>query len=100
MGAGGHNRRQSRVVKTKVISRGVAAFIMRSRHVSPAYQAQEGWQGAPLLEHRGESPDRRRPGGAAAAAVPGRDQRFAGTGLAQVNRPTLPTAWSAGRSAR
>src|SRR5580693_7781413 len=33
-----------------------------------------------------ESPDRRRPGGAAAAAVPGRDQRFAGTGLAQVNR--------------
>src|SRR5437588_318067 len=86
MGAGGHNRRQSRVVKTKVISRGVAAFIMRSRHVSPAYQAQEGRQGAPLLEHRGESPDRRRPGGAAAAAVPGRDQRFAGTGLAQVNR--------------
>src|SRR5438105_8212784 len=51
---------------------------MRSRHVSPAYQAQEGRQGAPLLEHRGESPDRRRPGGAAAAAVPGRDQRFAG----------------------
>src|SRR6266550_7846363 len=48
MGAGGHNRRQSRVVKTKVISRGVAAFIMRSRHVSPAYQAQEGRQGAPL----------------------------------------------------
>src|SRR5207249_8723139 len=86
IGAGGHNRRQSRVVKTKVISRGVAAFIMRSRHVSPAYQAQEGRQGAPLLEHRGESPDRRRPGGAAAAAVPGRDQRFAGTGLAQVNR--------------
>src|SRR5437016_6960060 len=38
------------------------------------------------LEHRGESPDRRRPGGAAASAVPGRDQRFAGTGLAQVNR--------------
>src|ERR1700719_2661209 len=59
---------------------------MRSRHVSPAHQAQEGRQGAPLLEHRGESPDRRRPGGAAAAAVPGRDQRFAGTGLAQVNR--------------
>src|SRR4029077_1811863 len=44
---------------------------MRSRHVSPAHQAQEGRQGAPLLEHRGESPDRRRPGGAAAAAVPG-----------------------------
>src|SRR5947209_3938691 len=86
MGAGGHNRRQSRVVKTKVISRGVAAFIMRSRHVPPAHQAQEGRQGAPLLEHRRESPDRRRPGGAAAAAVPGRDQRFAGTGLAQVNR--------------
>src|SRR3984893_1045448 len=59
---------------------------MRSRYVSPAHQAQEGRQGAPLLEHRGESPDRRRPGGAAAAAVPGRDQRFAGTGLAQVNR--------------
>src|SRR5882762_8101650 len=86
IGAGGHNRWQSRVVKTKVISRVVAAFIMRSRHVSPAHQAQEGRQGAPLLEHRGESPDRRRPGGAAAAAVPGRDQRFAGTGLAQVNR--------------
>ena len=34
----------------------------------------------------GESPDRQRPGGAAAAAVPGRDQRFAGTGLAQVHR--------------
>src|ERR1700730_6549333 len=64
----------------------MAAFIMRSRYVSPAHQAQEGRQGAPLLEHRGESPDRRRPGGAAAAAVPGRDQRFAGTGLAQVNR--------------
>src|SRR6201984_813429 len=59
---------------------------MRSRYVSPAHQAQEGRQGAPLLEHRGESPDRRRSGGAAAAAVPGRDQRFAGTGLAQVNR--------------
>src|SRR5258708_26322733 len=86
IGAGGHNRRQGRVVKTKVISRVVAAFIMRNRHVSPAHQAQEGRQGAPLLEHRGESPDRRRPGGAAAAAVPGRDQRFAGTGLAQVNR--------------
>src|SRR5258708_5589056 len=86
MGAGGHNRRQSGVVKTKVISWVVAAFIMRSRYVSPAHQAQEGRQGAPLLEHRRESPDRRRPGGAAAAAVPGRDQRFAGTGLAQVNR--------------
>src|SRR6267142_1931566 len=33
---------------------------MRSRYVSPAHQAQEGRQGAPLLEHRGESPDRRR----------------------------------------
>jgi hypothetical protein len=48
--AGGHNRRQSRVVKTKVISRVVAAFIMRSRYVSPAHQAQEGRYGAPLLE--------------------------------------------------
>src|SRR5438874_13242019 len=47
---------------------------------------KKGRQGAPLLEHRGESSDRRRPGGAAAAAAPGRDQRFAGTGLAQVNR--------------
>src|SRR4029077_155264 len=54
------------------------------RHVSPSHQAQEGRQRAPLLEHRGESPGRRRPCGAAAAAVPGRDQRFAGTGLAQV----------------
>src|SRR6201987_1876837 len=59
---------------------------MRSRYVSPAPKAKEGRQGAPLLEHRRESPDRRRPGGAAAAAVPGRDQRFAGTGLAQGNR--------------
>ena len=33
------------------------------------------------MEHREISPDRQRPGGAAAAAVPGRDQRFAGTGL-------------------
>src|SRR3984893_12565939 len=56
------------------------------RHVSPSHQAQEGRQRAPLLEHRGESPGRRRPCGAAAAAVPGRDQRFAGTGLAQVDR--------------
>jgi len=31
---------------------------------SPAHQAQEGRQGAPLLEHCRESPDRRRPGGA------------------------------------
>src|SRR3984893_8931480 len=56
------------------------------RHVSPSHQAQEGRQRAPLLEHRGESPGRRRPCGAAAAAVPWRDQRFAGTGLAQVDR--------------
>ena len=41
------------------------------RHVSPSHQAQEGRQRAPLLEHRGESPGRRRPCGAAAAAVPG-----------------------------
>jgi hypothetical protein len=38
------------------------------------------------LEYRGESPGRRGPCCAAAAAVPGRDQRFARTGLAQVNR--------------
>src|ERR1700686_5049746 len=43
MGAGGDNRRQSRVVKTKVISRVVAAFIMRSRHVSPAHTLAEPW---------------------------------------------------------
>jgi hypothetical protein len=49
----------------------VAAFIMRSRYVSPAHQAQEGRQGAPLLEHRGESPDRRRPGGNAASYASG-----------------------------
>src|SRR5713101_4131733 len=80
------NRRKTAVVKTLSLFTARAAPIMRSRHVSPPYQAQEGRQGAPLLEHRGESPDRRGPRGAAAAAVPGRDQRYAGTGLAQVNR--------------
>src|ERR1700730_6921209 len=56
------------------------------RHVSPSQQAPVGRQRAPLLAHRGESRGRRRPCAAAAAAVPGRDQRFAGTGLAQVDR--------------
>jgi len=82
----GGNRPRTAVVKTQAIFRAAAMPIMRSRYVSAAHQTQEGRQGAPLLERSGELPDRRGPCGAAAAAVPGRDQRFARIGLAQVDR--------------
>ena len=55
-------------------------------HVSAADPAQERRQDARLLEHRGESTPRRRPGGAAAGPVFGRDRLVASHGVAQGDR--------------
>src|SRR5439155_17289502 len=43
--------------------------------VSPSEPTDQRWQRASLLEHCRKSSNRGRPGGAAAGAVPGRDQR-------------------------
>ena len=55
-------------------------------HVSARDDPQERWQGAPVLEHRGESAPGRWAGLAAASVVSGRNQFLAGAGVAQVDR--------------
>ena len=60
--------------------------IDSQHHVSATHRAKEERQDAQLLERGREQASRRRPGGAAARAVSGRDQFLAGGGLAQGDR--------------
>src|SRR5256885_9017322 len=60
--------------------------IIGGHHVPALQSSPEGWQATPLLERCREHADRRRARGAAARAVPGRDQRHAGIGVAAVDR--------------
>src|SRR5271167_4193530 len=55
-------------------------------HVFTTTRATEERQDAPLLERRREQASRRRPGGAEARSVFGRDQLVAGGGVAQGGR--------------
>jgi transposase len=61
--------------------------VVASRHHVPAVPpAAEGRQAPPVLEHRGDPPGHWRRRGAAARALPGRDQRQPARGLAQDHR--------------
>src|SRR5580700_6672034 len=61
-------------------------LIIGGHHVLALQSPPEGWQATSLLERCREHACRRRAHGAAARAVSGRDQRFAGIGLAAVDR--------------
>jgi hypothetical protein len=61
-------------------------LIIAGHHVLALQSPPEGWQATSLLERCREHACRRRAHGAAARAVSGRDQRFAGIGLAAVDR--------------
>src|SRR5580704_17161517 len=61
-------------------------LIIGGHHVLALQSPPEGWQATSLLERCRKHPRRRRAHGAAARAVSGRDQRFAGIGLAAVDR--------------
>src|ERR1700745_428031 len=61
-------------------------LIIGVHHVLALQSPQEGWQATSLLERCREHACRRRAHGAAARAVSGRDQRFAGIGLAAIDR--------------
>jgi hypothetical protein len=60
--------------------------IIGGHHVLALQSPPEGWQATSLLERCRKHPRRRRAYGAAARAVSGRDQRFAGIGLTAVDR--------------
>src|SRR5690242_9322023 len=60
--------------------------IIGGHHVLALQSSPEGWQATPLLERCREHAGRQGARGAAARAVPGRDQRHAGIGVAAVDR--------------
>src|SRR2546428_54892 len=60
--------------------------IIGGHHVLALQSSPEGWQAPPLLERCREFAGHRGARGAAARAVPGRDQRHAGVGGAAVDR--------------
>src|SRR5260370_8112431 len=84
----GGNRPKVGVVETKPILRTASVLIIGSRHVLTLFDSEERRQEASLLEHCREPPDLRGSGAASARALPGRDQRFAGIGLEQLDRRT------------
>src|SRR6516165_4125810 len=61
-------------------------LIIGGHHVLALQSPPEGWQATSLLERCREHACRWRAHGAAARAVSGRDQRFAGIGLAAIDR--------------
>src|SRR5262245_49551615 len=61
-------------------------LIIGGHHVLALQRPPEGWHATSLLERCREHACRRRAHGAAARAVSGRDERFAGIGLAAVDR--------------
>src|SRR6201987_6411586 len=77
---------KSAVVPTKSILTAANVPIIGGHHVLALQGSPEGWQATPLLERCREHAGRRRARGAAARAVPGRDQRHAGIGVAAVDR--------------
>src|SRR6202048_994288 len=83
-GCCGPGRRKSAVVPTKSIL--TAAPIIGGHHVLALQSSPEGWQATPLLERCREHAGRWGARGTAARAVPGRDQRLAGSGVAAVDR--------------
>src|SRR4029077_7886089 len=85
-GRRGLGRRKSAVVPTKSILMAGNVLIIGGHHVLALQSPPEGWQATSLLERCREHACRRRAHGAAARAVSGRDQRFAGIGLAAVDR--------------
>src|SRR5437868_2459985 len=60
--------------------------IIGGHHVLALQSPPEGWQAIPLLERCREYAGRPGARGAAARAVPGRDQRHAGVGVAPLDR--------------
>src|ERR1700722_804908 len=85
-GCRGPNTQKSAVVPTKSILKAANVPIIGGHHVLALQSSPEGWQATPLLERCREHAGRRRARGAAARAVPGRDQRHAGIGVAAVDR--------------
>src|ERR1700758_5315008 len=74
------------LVPTKAILSAANVPIIGGHHVLALQGPPEGWQATSLLERCREHAGRRRARGAAACAVSGRDQRFAGIGMAAVDR--------------
>src|SRR5438045_7333068 len=74
------------LVPTKSILRAANVPIIGGHHVLALQSSPEGWQATSLLERCREHADRQGARGAAARAVPGRDQRYAGVGVAALNR--------------
>src|SRR5437763_15225220 len=85
-GCRGLKRRKSAVVPTKSILKAANVPIIGGHHVLALQGSPEGWQATSLLERCREHADRQGARGAAARAVPGRDQRYAGVGVAALNR--------------
>src|SRR6201987_6143483 len=85
-GLGVPKRRKSAVVATKSILMAANVLIIGGHHVLALQSPPEGWQATSLLERCREHACRRRAHGAAVRALSGRDQRFAGIGLAAVDR--------------
>src|SRR2546423_14321058 len=82
----GPKRRKSAVVPTKSILTVANVPIIGGHHVLALQSSPEGWQATPLLECCREYAGRPGARGAAARAVPGRDQRHAGVGVATLDR--------------
>src|SRR5438132_549348 len=85
-GRGGPKWQKSAVVPTKSILKATNVPIIGGHHVLALQSSPEGWQATPLLERCREFAGHRGARGAAARAVPGRDQRHAGVGVAAVDR--------------
>src|SRR3984893_1712837 len=77
---------KSAVVPTKSILKAATMPIIGGHHVLALQSSPEGWQATPLVERCRDHTGGRRARGAAARAVPGRDQRHAGIGVAAVDR--------------
>src|SRR3984893_18010978 len=82
----GPKRRKSAVAPTKSILSAANVPIIGSHHVPALQSSPEGWLATSLLERCREHADRQGARGAAARAVPGRDQRHGGVGVAALNR--------------
>src|SRR5437667_12432520 len=85
-GRRGSRRRKSAVVPTKSILTAANVPIIGGHHVLALQGSPEGWQATPLLERCREHAGCPGTRGAAARAVSGRDQRYAGIGVAAVDR--------------
>src|SRR6202022_4494556 len=74
------------LVPTKSILKAANVPIIGGHHVLALQSSPEGWQATPLLERCREHAGRRGARGATARAIPRRDQRHAGIGVAAVDR--------------